>query len=57
MAVFWVVVSCSLVEVYWRFRDAYCFHHHHPDGGSKNLQNIGRLLPDYMAQQKKTATS
>jgi hypothetical protein len=27
MAVFWVVVPCSLVEVYQCFRDACCLHH------------------------------
>jgi hypothetical protein len=27
MAVFWVVAPCSLVEVYRRFRGAYCLHH------------------------------
>jgi hypothetical protein len=27
MAVFWVVAPCSLVEVYWRFRDPCCLHH------------------------------
>jgi hypothetical protein len=27
MAVFWVVVPRSLVEVYRRFRGACCFHH------------------------------
>jgi hypothetical protein len=27
MAVFWVVVSCCLVEVYGRFRGACCLHH------------------------------
>jgi hypothetical protein len=42
MAVFWVVVSCSLVEVYQRFRCSYCLHHqgdaHRPDDGdSKDL--------------------
>jgi hypothetical protein len=26
MTVFWVVARCSLVEVYRRFRGAYCFH-------------------------------
>jgi hypothetical protein len=36
MAVFWVVASCSLVEVYLRFRGA---------------RNAGKRLPDYMAQQ------
>jgi hypothetical protein len=25
--VFWVVGTCSLVQVYWRFRDAYCLHY------------------------------
>jgi hypothetical protein len=41
MAVFWVVAPCSLVEVYR-------FHH---DGGSKDLWNVGKLLPDYTALQ------
>jgi hypothetical protein len=27
MAVFWVVASCNLVEVYQRFRGPYCLHH------------------------------
>jgi hypothetical protein len=27
VTVFWVVVPCSLVEVYRRFRDACCLHH------------------------------
>jgi hypothetical protein len=27
MAVFWVVVPCSLVEVYRRFRGTCCLHH------------------------------
>jgi hypothetical protein len=27
MAVFWVVASYSLVEVYQRFRDPCCLHH------------------------------
>jgi hypothetical protein len=28
MAVFWVVASCSLVEVYQSFRGPCCLHHH-----------------------------
>jgi hypothetical protein len=27
MAVFWVVAPCSLVEIYQRFRGAFCLHH------------------------------
>jgi hypothetical protein len=27
MAVFWVAAPCSLVEVYRRFKGAYCLHH------------------------------
>jgi hypothetical protein len=53
-AVFYVVALCSLVEVYRHFRGACCLHHHvtHcPDyGGSTNLWNIGKLLPDYTEQ-------
>jgi hypothetical protein len=38
MTVFWDVAPCSLVEVYLRFRGAYCFRHHRPDDGdSKHL--------------------
>jgi hypothetical protein len=46
MAVFWVVASCSLVEVYLRFRA-----HRPDDGASKHLWNVCKLLPDYTAQQ------
>jgi hypothetical protein len=28
MAVFWVVVPCSLLGVYWHFRGACCLHYH-----------------------------
>jgi hypothetical protein len=39
MVVFWVVAPCSLVM-------------NRPDvGGSKHLWNVGKLLPDYRAQQ------
>lgn len=35
--IFWVVVRCSLVEVYQCLRGACCLHHHGPDdGGSKH---------------------
>jgi hypothetical protein len=27
MTVFWEVAPCSLVEIYWRFKGAYCLHH------------------------------
>jgi hypothetical protein len=35
MAVFWVVVPCSLVDVYRRLRGTCCLHHQgdRPDGG------------------------
>jgi hypothetical protein len=36
-AVFWVVAPCSVVEVYQRFRDAYCLHHQGDDGARKYL--------------------
>jgi hypothetical protein len=37
MAVFWVAVPCSLVDIYQRFRGTYCLHHRPVDGGSKHL--------------------
>jgi hypothetical protein len=40
MTVFWDVKPCSLVEVYRRFRGAYCLYHEGDrpdDGGSKHL--------------------
>jgi hypothetical protein len=33
MAVFWVVVPCSLVEVYRRFRGPCCFHNQGDEQG------------------------
>jgi hypothetical protein len=46
MAVFWVVAPCSLIEVYQHFRGPCCLHHQGPDdGGSKDLWNVGKLLP------------
>jgi hypothetical protein len=50
-AVFWVDALCCVVEVYRRFRDSCCFHYQGDDGGSKHLWNVGKLLPDYTAQQ------
>jgi hypothetical protein len=39
---------CSLLQVWRRFRGAYCLHHHRPDDeGSKHLSNVGQFLPDY----------
>jgi hypothetical protein len=51
MAVFWVFAPCSLVEVYRSFRGACCLHQQGDDGGSKDLRNVGKLLPDYTALQ------
>jgi hypothetical protein len=49
--VFWDVVQCSLMEIDCCFRNAYCPHHHHPNGGSStDLCNIGQFLRDYMMQ-------
>jgi hypothetical protein len=31
MAVFWVVEPCSLIEVYRRFKGAFCLHHQGDD--------------------------
>jgi hypothetical protein len=58
MAVFWVVAPCSMVEVYHRFRGHRCVHHQgDDDGGSKDLSNVGELLPDYTAQQPRRQPS
>jgi hypothetical protein len=58
IAVFWVVAPWSLVEVYQRSRGPCCLHHHHPDdGGSKDLWNVGKLLPDYTAIQPRRQPS
>jgi hypothetical protein len=37
IAVFWVVVPCSLIEVYRRLRRTCCLHHQGNDRGSKYL--------------------
>jgi hypothetical protein len=52
MAVFWVVATCSLVEVYQRFRGPCCLHHQDGD-----LWNVGKLLPDYTALQPRRQPS
>jgi hypothetical protein len=60
MAVFWVVAPCILVEVHWHFRGPCCLHHQGKqpdDGGSKYLWNVGKLLPDYTAQEPRTQPS
>jgi hypothetical protein len=52
--VFWDVAPCSLIEVYRRFRGAYCLLMHRPDdGGSMHLWNVLQLLRDYTAQYPK----
>jgi hypothetical protein len=52
MAVFWVVAPCSLVEVYWRFRGSCCLHHQ-----GTHRSDVGKILPDYMAQQPRRQPS
>jgi hypothetical protein len=38
MTVFWDAVPCSVLEVYLRFRDAYCLYHQgFNDGGSTHF--------------------
>jgi hypothetical protein len=34
IAVIWVICYCSLSEVYWRFRGAYCLHHQVDNSGT-----------------------
>jgi hypothetical protein len=57
MAVFWVVALCSLVEVYSRFRGAYCLHHCPDYVGSKHLWKVGKIIPVYTAQQPRSYVS
>jgi hypothetical protein len=47
MAVFWVVAPCSVVSGDDR----------PDDGGSKDLRNVGKLLPDYTALQPRRQPS
>jgi hypothetical protein len=48
--VFWDIAPCSVVEVYRLFGGSCCLHHQ-SDGGSKHVWNVGKLLPDFTAQQ------
>jgi hypothetical protein len=58
IAVFWVVMPHSPVDVYHHFRGACCLHHHLLDGwGSKDLWNDSKLLPDYLVQQTRRQPS
>jgi hypothetical protein len=42
MTVFWDVAPCSLVEIYLRFRGAYCLNHQGNDGrGGTHHRNVG----------------
>jgi hypothetical protein len=47
MTVFWDVASCSMVEIDWRFRNAYCQGNGPDDGGYKHLWNVGQFLRYY----------
>lgn len=51
MVMFQVVVSCSPVKFYGRFRCASCLHHQGDSGGSKHIWNVGKLLSDRKAQR------
>jgi hypothetical protein len=60
--VFWVVALCNLVE----FTDVLealavsiirAMSNRPDDGGSKHLSNVGKLLPDYTAQQPRRQSS
>jgi hypothetical protein len=53
VAVFWVAAPCSLVEVYAASIIRASSTHHPDDGGSKDLWNVGKLLPDYTELQPK----
>jgi hypothetical protein len=56
MPVFWDGEPCSVVEIDWCFRGAYCLHHWSndlcpDDGDSKHLWNTGQFTSDYMVQE------
>jgi hypothetical protein len=40
LAVFWVVASCSLVEVYRRFRGAFCLHYEGNEAASTSEKSV-----------------
>jgi len=48
--VFWDVAPCSLVEVYWRFRSAYCLRRQGDDSDNNNHLKAGKVTSDCMAQ-------
>jgi hypothetical protein len=54
MAIFWVVAPYSLVEIYQRFRGPCRLP---DDGGSKDLWNAGKLLPDHSELQPRRQPS
>jgi hypothetical protein len=49
MTALWDIAPCSLVEFDWRFRGEVS--HCPDDGGSKDLWNVGKLVPDHTALQ------
>jgi hypothetical protein len=51
MTVFWLVTSCILADVSWRFSCACCPNHQDDNRGSRQLWNVAKLLPDYAIQQ------
>jgi hypothetical protein len=57
MAAFWDIESCSLVEIYGRFRCAYCFYHRPDDRGNQQLRNLGQFIRDYTVQYPKKLPS
>lgn len=72
MAVFQVVMLCSVKEFSWRFRVVCCLHHQGDrpndgcsknlwnipdDGGSKYLWKVEKLLSDYLVQQSRRPPS
>jgi hypothetical protein len=56
MIVFWDFALFGLLEIDRRFTGS-PFTHRPDDGGSKHLWNVGKLLPDYMAQHPRRQPS